>query len=211
MEGDLVREGKEQIKVGLELIVWSKLACWDKNDFKLVANNADQFEGDQGHERFHNRYGRLICWIIFCVGAEYLGKGFCLVNGHNLSKLDKAIQTPDPRIDFGKWIELASQYEKNKQKTKRIECDEKNYGTLGGLRGVVSKYIEEDSQKNLVEACYRYLASTIRNRDVHYYAKERRRFDFHMVEKLFVPAFNIVLKSVEQKHPGFCSQWEHTY
>jgi len=207
MEYNLISEGKQQIKVGLELIVWSNLACWDANNLKLVSNNVESFENYDGLKADYKKYGRLICWIIFSVGAEYIGKGFCLVNEHNLIIPDKlVIRSLKLNEELRSWINLVV----SDKKSDKITQNDVYFGTLGKLEGIIGKYINDDFDSKLVEACYIYLANSIRNRDVHRYTKDTRGFHFHMVEKLFVPAFNIILKSVEQKYPGFNSQWEYT-
>jgi len=67
----------DQISAGISLIDWSHLAFWKGGRFE--ANTRYVFEDH--HPRVHERFGRLICWLQFSVGAEYLAKGFCLIHG----------------------------------------------------------------------------------------------------------------------------------
>ena len=49
-----------------------------------------------------------------------------------------------------------------------------------------------------VLASFKALASAIRKRGAHRYAHHVRSSHFHLVESLFVPAFNILLSSLDR-------------
>jgi hypothetical protein len=66
--------GWPQIVGGLDIIVWSRLASWDKSQLQLKAPT-DQPEFDRYWNTINQRSGRWLCWIAFCVGAETLIKG----------------------------------------------------------------------------------------------------------------------------------------
>ena len=81
-----------------------------------------------------------------------------------------------------------------------------NFGTLGDYWKTHfkvlwdSKKISEEDYK-LLKASYKYLTAVIRNRDAHSYVKNVRREDFPAVEPIFVPAFNVLLKTMtKNKH-----------
>ncbi len=70
-------EGQKQIQAGINLICWSKLARWGGESKKFVTLPEEEFECFA--KSVNSDYGRLICWVTFSVGAEYLAKGVCLV------------------------------------------------------------------------------------------------------------------------------------
>ena len=52
MYPDLIEEGWRQVKAGLALIVWSKLASWDAQELRLVASEDHKyFESIPGQQR----------------------------------------------------------------------------------------------------------------------------------------------------------------
>ena len=69
----------EQVRAGLALIQWSRLAYLDDQDGKvvLVATPEECFE-KVAVPSIHKEYGRVIAWIAFSVGCEYLLKGVCI-------------------------------------------------------------------------------------------------------------------------------------
>ena len=71
----MIEEGWRQVEAGVSLIVWSRLAFWDAQNVSLAASKEADFESRAGHKGVHGRFGRLICWIAFGVGGEYLAKG----------------------------------------------------------------------------------------------------------------------------------------
>ena len=77
-------EGWQQIRAGVALIQWSKLASWDGEKARFEPSSQDEFEAWAG--KIHQDFGRLICWIAFSVGSEYLIKGVCLVKGEDIAK-----------------------------------------------------------------------------------------------------------------------------
>jgi hypothetical protein len=83
MESEHDDEGWNQIRSGIALIDWSRLARFDKTQLTFEASGENEFEhSPAGHRDVHPEFGRLICWISFSVGAEYLAKGVCLLKGN---------------------------------------------------------------------------------------------------------------------------------
>jgi len=120
-------EGWRQIEAGMGLIVWSRLASWDAQNLRLVASEAADFESKAGHKEVHGQFGRLICWLAFGVGAEYLIKGVCLLNGCDLSRQCRCIRPPQPGEDIESWIRLV-----NNNDQSILEYD-LSFGTLAKL------------------------------------------------------------------------------
>jgi hypothetical protein len=53
-------------------------------------------------------------------------------------------------------------------------------------------------EKDFVYASIDLLRGTIRNRDAHRYAQNERAIHFHLVPNLLVPAFNILLATLDE-------------
>jgi hypothetical protein len=80
----LIEDGWEQIRAGLELIVWSHLALWNPDELRLIVTTSELFKSHATH--VHPERSRLLCWISFSVGCEYIVKGIFALNGNPLIK-----------------------------------------------------------------------------------------------------------------------------
>jgi hypothetical protein len=76
-------EAWEQVLAGRGLVTWSRLCAWDAAASRLLPTEEVAFEA--GHEAVHPTLGRLLSWIAFGVGAEYIAKGACLLNGIDIT------------------------------------------------------------------------------------------------------------------------------
>jgi|ERR1035438_3393323 hypothetical protein len=190
MGAQMIEEGWRQIEAGVALIVWSRLAFWDPQNLSLVASKESDFESRAGHKEVHGQFGRLICWIEFGVGAEYLAKGVCILRGCDLTGQTKCIRLPQLGEDIDNWIQLVNENDQS------IHESELSFGTLAKLP--LGQILKPGQERDLVLASIKLLASTIRNRDAHRYAQNVRTFHFHLVKSLFVPAFNILLASLDK-------------
>lgn len=183
-------EGWRQVEAGLALIQWSKLAQWDAHQFAFIATDVATFESEEGHGAVHRTFGRLVCWIAFSTGAEYLVRGAWLLKDQVLSKPIDVFRIPSGDEDLDKW---AGDVIKGKV------CVKETINELGSLGKVPWKTVLQGVAKpKRVQAAYELLRDTIRNRDAHRYSKDVRAFHFHVVGMLFVPAFNAVLRSLNQ-------------
>ena len=187
---ELVEEGWQQIRAGVALIIWSRLASWDARRLVLIPVGENAFESAAGHRTVHEEFGRLLCWIAFGVGGEYLAKGACLVKGLDLSCDVTPIRIPALADDFEEWARRVNANDPS------IRESATGFGTLGKVP--VDKILNPGPERDLAFASIKLLASTIRNRDAHRYVRGVRSFHFHAVEKLFVPAFNTLVASLDQ-------------
>jgi hypothetical protein len=186
-----VEEGWRQILAGLALIDWSRLASWDKQKLSLVAaRESDVFESAVG--TVHPIYGRLICWIALGVGGEYLFRGAFMLKGHDPTRHKEVIQPPEQGENIAAWVQRV----KNKDASIRKPGTESRMKFGGDPPW--EKILTPGLDLDLVSASMKLLAGKIRNRDAHHYAENVRAFHFHVVESLFVPAFNILLKALDQ-------------
>ena len=188
--------GHEHIRTAVNLINWSGLAIWqpDQNCFQP----ADEHEFVRRHES-RGEFGRLISWLVFSVGAEYLAKGICLANGAVTPKKISVLEYPEREGTIEAWVT-------NVLNGTAAKVDQIAYGTLGDYYGkkVASSYFGKlrgkgklsDEKFRLVVAGYRVLGEAIRNRDAHTYVRDVRGGHFYLVEKLFVPCFNALLEAL---------------
>ena len=185
-------------QAGLSLIDWSHLAFWNGDHFEA----STRYAFEDHHRKVHEQFGRLICWLQFSVGAEYLAKGFCLVHEIPIvdpSKPKKKILKAPIESNLDSWITAALE--------KKAEMDDSE------IIGAFNRLLNPDSPRSglLMKACtsssmdspdidrvlvaYIFLIQTIRNRDAHFYAKNIREEQFYLVPELFVPCFNAICAS----------------
>ena len=101
------------------------------------------------------------------------------------------IKLPSWDENIQEWIQAPLVLEQDKQ--------EPRLQTLGKLKAKLKDIPVSQPDKDFVEASIELLASEIRNRDAHRYTENVRAFHFYLVSKLFIPAFNILLASLEQE------------
>jgi len=189
-EADRKDEGWRQIEAGLALIRWSKLVQWDDDHLAFIAASREAFESQEGHQVAHPTFGRLICWIVFSAGAEYLAKGVCFLKGEDFTKAISVIRIPSLGEDLETWVrEVFAHARSVKEKTVSFE-------TLSKIP--LRSALQDVPERAFVVAAFELLRSTIRNRDAHRYTQNVRAFHFYLIEILFVPAFNILLRNVDQ-------------
>jgi hypothetical protein len=185
-----IEEGWRQVKAGLALVQWSKLTRWDADRLVLVAADVDSFESEEGHRHVHKTFGRLICWIAFSTGAEYLAKGACFLRGQDLSKRSPVVRIPSPGEDLNVWVQAVN------RKAASVQETSIHFGTLGKLP--LNSILQGAPDRALVLAAFKLLTKTVRNRDAHRYTENVRAFHFHVVGALFVPALNAILRCLDQ-------------
>ncbi len=180
-----LEDGTEQILAGLSLVHWSGLATWNAQEMRFETVDEGGFE--MAAALRHRLFGRLICWITFSVGAEYILKGTCISAGV-LTPTSKSVLSA-PGEDLEQWTDSVL--------SKRGGPKESvpQYGALGD----VNKKIEQLPRKHgvdlrRVQASFEFLRDAIRNRDLHRYAKNIRTMNFPTVEALLLPAINDLLK-----------------
>ena len=184
-------DGWRQIRAGVSLVAWSKLATFDSSSLAFIAADGAKFESAGGHPKVHKEFGRLICWITFSVGAEYLVKGVCLLRGSSLGSAANVVRFPSSWDEnLQNWIQLVNSDHPS------VKDKETSLGTLGAIK--VDTVMNPGPERDLVSASIKLLASTIRNRDAHRYTQNVRAFHFPAVEKLFVPSLNALLQLLAQ-------------
>jgi len=173
-------DGKLQIMAAMSLLKFSRLVRWDTALAEFVAVPRDSFESDW-RSVVDPVFGRLICWINFSAGAEFMAKGTCLLCDVEIRKPQKE------KIDFGTLRKLYTPPN----------------GALWRLCAAVNA--EDDQRQFLVDA-YKHLASDIRNRDAHAYVPNVRNDHFDVVRARFVPCFKLLLSWMPDG-PNTINKW----
>ena len=74
-------DGKLQVTAAISLLERSLLVRWEHGAFSPRFTAGQQSEFESCWKTADPVFGRLICWILFSTGAEFLAKGVCLLSG----------------------------------------------------------------------------------------------------------------------------------
>ncbi len=188
MQTDTFDQGWDQVRAGLVLIQWSQLAHLDHQGGKLIATSQSDFEAAAVQR--HGEFGRVISWIVFAVGNEYVFKGACLVRQLGIEKPKKVLRAPNSAEDIDSWVQHALAKDPSALETVTAS------GTLGELP--IDKLVEGLPDRELIKAAFELLRQSIRNRDAHQYVRNVRAAHFSAVARLFVPALNALFHHLDQ-------------
>lgn len=209
-------DGRLQTIAGTRLLENSHLVTWDLSKARFNPIGKHQFE-EVWRRDIDPIFGRLICWIMFSSGAEFLAKGVCLVRGIEFRREQKVPAYPlEPIQDW------ASNLLNGSGKAGQIETT--NFGTFGdltGQKGALSRLCEkvcaDQEHRELLIAAYTLLQKTIRNRDAHAYVPNARDFHHSLVAEIYCECFNLlvgwlpdgakVLNKWREEAPSFISQY----
>lgn len=193
-------DGRLQIVAGTRLLEFSGLVQWDAVNSRFICITKHDFE-QYWQSKLDPDFGRLISWIMFSAGAEFLAKGVCLVNGIEIRKKDKDQAPAYPSESIQDW---ASKVQDDWRACGTIEIT--NFRTLGDLtakeskkkisgplRRLCDKSKATIDQRALLLSAYTLLHKTIRNRDVHAYVPNVRNDHHSVVLELFCPCFNLLM------------------
>lgn len=187
-------DGRLQVTAGASLLEKSLLVEWDSQAARFNPIQNGRFEQAWRHD-VNPDFGRLICWIMFSTGAEFLAKGACLVRGIEIRK-EKEV----PCYPSGPIQDWASKFNKDGYSTDTMTTT--FFGTLSALTGkgshaplsrLCTKVCATNDEKELLIAAYDLLRMTIRNRDAHAYVPNVRGFHHSVVEEVFCPCFNMLV------------------
>lgn len=189
------------------LLEKSGLARWDVQTFTFVPMypGDDDFEFEERWKsEYQTKFGRYMAWVLFSVGAENLAKAACVCN-----RVVRGRTTPlrYPRytgiIPVTEWIDSVINEDWSNGDADR--ATKHNYQPLEKYwksylpRLCRRREVSQGENRRLI-AGYKYLAQAIRNRDAHTYIAKQRRKDFPAVEPVLVPAFNILVGTMEKNH-----------
>lgn len=150
----------------------------------------------------HPQFGRLISWLVFSVGSEYLLKGVCLLRGLKIKK-DKpeyVWRPPSEDENLDAWAQMVRvDVKQNKpKKESQATMHEPKFETLSCLP--FDEMVKDLPNEDVVFAGIQLLRDTIRNRDAHKYTRSVRESQFYLVPKLFIPTLNAMLSSLDPEH-----------
>ena len=164
----------------------------------LVCNSDEEGLVKCWRENFDQDFGRYMAWVWFSVGADNLVKAALVCNGLLEAKqqnLSYPVYWPDTLKES--WIDEVLGSRRNAGG---------GYGELGDiwkykLDELSEKRGDAEAERKELKAAYKYQtqAKAIRNRDAHSYLANQRRKDFLAVEPIFVPAFNKLVRAMEDK------------
>lgn len=200
-------EGQLQLLAGFRLLQWSHLILWNEDNSQFTPNTHEEFTRwrEQLDATFERRmqaektFGRLSCWIAFSVGAEYFAKGACLWRHIDIRKTENGtmIQRPSADDNISSWaLRWAGKVAKSTRVVYRT-MGSMVYGPnyLKQLASHPNVKLSVDERAMLI-AGYRLLAAEIRNRDAHLYVRDVREDDFPLVQRVFVPCLNTLVKCI---------------
>jgi hypothetical protein len=159
-------DGKLQVTAAVSLLEFSRLVQWDAVSTEFTAVPPEPFESYWS--AIDPVFGRLICWINFSAGAEFLAKGVCLLRDVEIC------QPKGETRNFGTLGDLWN-------------------GKVAALKRLCDAIKAEPNQQKSLVAAYKELGSAIRNRDAHAYVPNVRNANFHLVSDRFVPCFNLLV------------------
>src|SRR5215813_4819888 len=194
----ILEDGRLQITAAAALLENSRLVHWNTDGSQFEALDRDGSEL-AWRSQVDPVFGRLVSWILFAVGAEFLAKGLCLIKGVEIRSHKEVPNHPQDSIDS--WVPM---FRKNWRCNGTAQTT--YFGTIGSLTGVnrhsntpsplirlcqVSGATELERERIL--AAYELLRRTIRNRDAHAYVPNVRDAHFSLVPSLFAYCFNTML------------------
>jgi hypothetical protein len=188
-----------QVAAGISLLRKSGLLSWDDGEARFTLEPEIPFEERAAAEDL--LFGRLMKWMQFSAGFEFLVKGVLLLHGAfpKTSKLVLDIPKESESRTQGWWVSVG-----NGNATKAAKP---SFGTLGTithaekdkssllktfLQERVGFGISQDDCNQVLSAC-ELLRDAIRNRDAHAYMPNVRKQQ-HALVHLLVPALNTLLR-----------------
>lgn len=210
-------DGEYNFVAGVGLIAASRLLVWDdfNSRFRMPGKHPVSGKQDEGFEaawlRFDSHFGRVVFWNTFSNGAEYLIKGLLLAYDlSDVRTLNTAAMTLQPSpaqlSNLAVWAKLVRKQDPSVFKP----WARADYGSLSDALGAPWKAMRKrmyghlpkgssertnlESEADIIYAAFDVLRSSIRNRDTHAYVPNVRDNHQYLVEGLFLPAFNLVLK-----------------
>lgn len=189
--------GMKQIAAGVTLIVKSNLMTFDLDECAFRVEPSALFE--KKASALDRDFGRVMYWLWFSTGAEYLLKGFLILADPQFLESEDKFATP-PQTDGGpqpaSWPETVIAHTASK-------VPQDYFGTMGKsvhLAELLSAQrdfgeVPDESTARQAQAAYGFLGNAIRNRDAHAYVPNVRMEHAHMTNE-FAPAFNTLLAAV---------------
>jgi hypothetical protein len=184
------------LDAGIDLLIRSGLLGWDEIRHRFTAL---KYRPSPEYFEKNGMFGRLISWILFSIGAEYVLKAVCDIHGV-AGPRTKTLNVDYPRSEkIEAWAHDVA--------TRLVGEDVDDAIVAPEFYGTLEQYVREhihslakelDLQvrdEELLFAGFKLLTA-IRNRDVHSYEKNVREANFYLVDEVFVPCLNILWDSL---------------
>lgn len=208
-------DARLQILAGVSLLHSSRLIRWSDEHLRFEPTDHETFEATAFSD-LDPCFGRLMRWMLFASGAEFIGKGLCLAHGIDLRTAQRVPNYPLTPHDVADWLGAVSE---DRWKTTSIPVT--HFGQLGQLtkgkgdatahfERLVKKTKASGDEKRLLFASYRLLTMTIRNRDAHAYVPNVRDSHFWIVQDVFMPALNLLVKWIPNGGGKRLGAWRST-
>ena len=191
---DIELDGIKQFSAGASLIVSTHLLQWDEVGKFKAYDSSNAFE--TCWTNFNQQFGRAAMWNIFSTGAELLLKGVLLKN-------NKMTVGKKPALNYPKSASELVEIGKQCFLTNKGTCDVIQVPQYGTLDSAITKFRDwkgksspsemDASEEAYVITAFEILRDTIRNRDTHAYVENVRDSHYHLVNEIFLNAFNICL------------------
>lgn len=187
-------DGRLQVTAAISLLEKSLLVEWDSIAACFTPIQKDQFE-QAWRQDVDPVFGRLICWIMFAAGSEFLAKGVCLVRGIEIRTEREVPCHPSEPIQH--W---APKFQKDSHVGGMMMTTffgtlsdlTTNKGSETPLSRLCTEVCATHKQKELLLASYDLLRKTIRNRDAHAYVPNVRDLHHSLVAEMFCQCFNLL-------------------
>jgi hypothetical protein len=190
-----LEDGQLQVTAGASLLENSRLVEWIPQQATFIPVQRETFDYSIRRD-VDPVFGRLMCWILFSAGAEFLLKGMCLTKGIDFRVPQDVPACPTRSIET--WV---PEFVRNPRLHRFTTT---SFGTLADivshnrassspLSRLCSMVGATAQEGDLLWAAYRLLAKTIRNRDAHAYVPNIRDSHFSLVPDLFCDCFNLLL------------------
>ena len=153
MEKTEKQDGLDHLKAARALLTRSCLVTFNGN--LIEARSQDEFEADHP-QKMDPEYGRLMCWILFAVGSEYLIKGVLMAKYTGVRTVMVIQATGEvkyPNLD----------------------------PALTKVQGLKLMFTPANGSPTNIGQFLKTTLKIIRDRDVHYYAQDKRKQDHSKV------------------------------
>jgi hypothetical protein len=193
-------DGILQLAAGISLLRMSNLVLWTDELLRFELRSEDAFE--HAARDVDLLFGRLVKWMQFSAGFEFVLKGVLLLAGKDFRVDDKSVVANPTAAEMhsGTW------HAGVRTRTARREPTVK-YRELGTLidqptflREVVAEQLlrqTNESDANRVLAACEFLRDAVRNRDAHAYVPNVRQQQYVLVT-FVAPALNTLLSWVDE-------------
>ncbi|MDY0744803.1 hypothetical protein SNE35_09805 [Paucibacter sp. R3-3] len=179
-------DGVRQIAAGLALLEASHLIHYDHAGQKFQHVSESDFE--HAAHAMHPIFGRIMLWLLFSTGSEFLLKGALILTGKLVPSMkDKLAIPPKEVASTSAWMDSVVG-------GSAAKVSARNYGTIGGMAASLKSLCDEHpgAGAQQVIVTFKLLGDAIRNRDSHAYVQGVRAAHFHMTSE-FSAAYSTLL------------------